>query len=395
MYQLSQPTFQILAIAKRQVSISWQALRRVGADFALCRLNRVLVLGLVGLGLAACEQEVPEIVEQVRAIKVITVTDPASGQTRKFSGIVQATDSSALSFQVGGNVQQVEVALGDHVEQGQLLAVLDKKPYELNLEAARSELQKAKAQHEEKRQEYRRQKTLFDKEWVSQAALDQAQAAFDSAKSQVNFATSKVNLAQRDLNNTVLTAPFAGTIAEKSVDPFVEVSAGQKLFEINADGAIEVALNIPETVISQLTIGMPVSVSLPTQANCDCKGRITEIGSAAGDANAFPVKAGLLDPPLVIRPGMSAEVTLVLSSETQQQAFLVPLSSISPGAERQRGYVFVFDPETSTVKQTPIRAGPGSENLVAITDGVKAGDVIAVAGVSFLSDGQKVKLMQP
>ena len=80
------------------------------------------VILLPAFVLAACEDEEPEVVEQVRAIKTITVTQPAFGDVRKYPGITQAKDSSALSFQVRGNVQAVNVELGERVEEGQVLA---------------------------------------------------------------------------------------------------------------------------------------------------------------------------------------------------------------------------------------------------------------------------------
>ena len=353
------------------------------------------LLAAIALTLGACEEEAPEIAEQIRAIKTFTITEVASGQSLKYSGIVQATDSSALSFQVSGNVATVAAELGDHVTKGQVLAVLDTASYELNLQAANAELQNARSAFEEARLEHERKRTLYDKGWVAKAALDQTVAAFDSAKSQVDYANSKVNLAKRDLRLTSLTAPFAGVIAEKSVDPFVEVSAGQKLYEINADGAVEVALNIPETRIDKISLGMPVSITLLTEKGWVGKGRITEIGSVAGDANAFPVKAGLNDPPANVRSGMTAEVTFFIAHDETQSAYWVPLVAILPGGEPQSGSVFVYDEASGTVERRQVRGRGATDNMIAIYEGVRAGDVIAVAGVSFLSDGQKVKLLQP
>ena len=357
----------------------------------------LLPAAVISLALAGCEREPPEVVEQIRAIKTITVTEFASGQTRKYSGIVQATDSSSLSFQVGGNVQEVNVNLGDHVEQGQVLAVLDKKPYELNVQAGEADLQRSNANLEEKRQAYVRQKTLFDKDWVSQAALDQATAAHDSAKSEVKYSTSKLNLAKRDLSLTILAAPFDGTIAEKTVDPFMEAQAGRKLFEINADGAIEVALSIPETSIHLITLGMAVKVSFSTEQTCPCQARITEIGSVASDANAFPVKAGLIDPPDTIKAGMTAEVAVISEQPGEEVSYLVPLTAIAPGEDAQDnfGFVFVYDPEQTVVNKRKVSVRGGAGDLIAVYEGVSAGDVLAVAGVSFLTDKQKVKLWNP
>jgi multidrug efflux pump subunit AcrA (membrane-fusion protein) len=92
---------------------------------------------------------------------------------------------------------------------------------------------------------------------------------------------------------------------------------------------------------------------------------------------------------------MSAEVGLLLSREDEESGYLIPVSALAPGDEKSRGYVFIFDPESSTVKKTPVRSPAGiQDNYVAVKEGVKPGDIIAVAGVSFLEDGQKVKLME-
>ncbi len=364
-------------------------------DLTPLRLGAIgALLLLSSLGLTACE-EPPQPVEQIRALKTITVTNVASGQVRKFSGIVQATDTSSLSFQVGGNVQEVKVELGDPVERGQILASLDKKPYELNLQGAQAELDRARAKLEEAKVEFERQDTLYRKGWVAKAAFDQALAAHESAKSEVQYAQSRVNLARRDLDLTELVAPFDGLIAEREVDPFVEVSAGEKLFEINASGALEVALDIPETVIRKVTLGAPVTATFPTERDLTLEGRVTEIGSVAADANAFPVKAGLANPPPELRPGMTAEVTFTFRSDDESTGYLVPLAAIAPGNESRQGYVFVYDPESSTVRKTKVRGRDVRDNLIEIYEGLKAGDVIAVAGVSFLYDGQKVRLMAP
>ncbi len=82
---------------------------------------RILPFALAPLVLAACGEAPPEVAEQIRAIKTITVTQLATGQERKYSGMVHATDSSSLSFQVSGNVESVAVERGECVTKGQVL----------------------------------------------------------------------------------------------------------------------------------------------------------------------------------------------------------------------------------------------------------------------------------
>ncbi len=351
------------------------------------------VLALAGLLLAACEQEQPEVVENIRAIKTITISERGSGQLRRFPGTVEAVDTSTISFEVAGNTREVNVNVGDRVTEGEVLATLDDKPFQLNVEGAEAELGRAKAQLAEKDTEYVRQKTLYEKDWVAKAAYDQALAARDSAANQVSYATSKLNLSRRDLEKTRLAAPFDGVIAAKYVDPFQEVARGEKVFEIYAEGAMEVLLSVPETAIGQVHLGLPAEITFPSEQVSSVKGRVSEVGTVAAEANAFPVKVALTDAPDNVLPGMTAEVSLILGEDDGSTSYLIPVSAIAAGNEPGKGYVFVFDPGTSTVKKTAVRGGGVQDNRVFIAEGIKPGDVVAVAGVSFLRDGQEVKLM--
>ena len=151
---------------------------------------------------------------------------------------------------------------------------------------------------------------------------------------------------------------------------------------------------MPETSIAQVTLGMPATVTIP-QFTAPIDAIITEIGSAAGSGNTFPVKAALVEPPDV-RAGMTAEVSVLLGEEDGESAgYLIPLSAIAPGDNSGEGIVFIYDRETATVRRTVVEATQALEgNVIAVT-GVGAGDVLASAGVNFLVDGQRVELMVP
>lgn len=344
--------------------------------------------------LASCEEPPPPVAEKVRSIKTIVVTDRAAGQSRRFPGVIEAVDTSSLSFEVSGNTREILADVGERVRAGDILATLDETPFQLNLDAAEAEVSRSKAVLAEKTTEFDRQATLYRKEWVSKAAFDQAKAAFDSASSQVSYATSKLNLARRDLEKTVLRAPFDGVIAAREVDPFQEVARGEKVFEIYIEGAMQVRVSVPETAIENIQLGMPAAVTFPNDRIPEQEGRVAEVGTVATDANAFRVKVALASPPESLRPGMTAEASLVLGGEGGEQSFLLPLSAIAPGGEAGTGHVFVFDEATSSVRMTRVRAAGGvRDDRVLITEGVVAGDIVAVAGVSFLHDGQKVKLL--
>ena len=357
-------------------------------------LIKILFLAIIGVALTACKEKT-EIVEQVRALKTITVSESATGQIRKFSGIVRATDSSNLSFEVNGRVETVHVDVGDPVVKGQLLAVLDKEPYRLGVDSAQAELVTAKAKVVNTKDDYDRQERVYSKGAGSKSKLENAKYNYDAALSQVNYQTANLNLAKRNLSKTMLTSPYDGHIAWRSVDPHEEVAVGEKVFAIDAKGALNVELAIPETTVNRLHIGTPATVSFPTLPAHSVEGRISYIGSAAVKANAFPVKVGLIEPPASINPGMTAEVSLVLTGDSQAAGYRVPFQAILPAEGVGQGYAFVYDPKTSTVRKTPIQTLGVEKNMMIVSEGLSGGDIIAVAGVSFLADGMKVKLMKP
>ncbi len=346
--------------------------------------------------ISACRQEPPPPVERIRAIKTITVSEQASGKIRKFSGVVEAADSSIISFEVSGNVQEVRVDVGDKITKNQVLAKLDKRTYKLNVKAAEAEVGRAKVQLADKRKDLDRFQRINkqDPGAVSQASIDQSQAAVDSALQYVDLTKSRLKLAKRDLEKTVLRAPFDGVIANRFVDAFQEVARGQKLFDVYENTGMEVAVSIPEDAIADISMKKKGEIQFAVIADRTYHGVVTEISKVAGTANAFPIKLTVEDADQRIRPGMTARVTLLLAGSDEKVAYMVPVSALVQSGDSTKGSVFVYDPKASTVKRTPVEGKSVRDNSFVISDGVKSGDIIAVAGVSFLEDGQKVKLLE-
>jgi RND family efflux transporter MFP subunit len=355
---------------------------------------KATVFAIVTVLVSACGEEPAQKVERIRAIKPYYVVEPASGDVRHYSGTIKATNTSALSFAVAGTVQKVLVNKGDRVTKDQVLASLDPKSFQLNVQAAEAEQAAARAEWQNKKSEADRQRKLHERGWVAKAAHDNALTAFESAKEQLNLARSRLGLAERDLSRTELKAPFDGVIAVRDVEPFIEVVQGSLVFRLDSKGAYEVEIEIPDTVVGRLSIGAPVRVEARSVPGCGCKGRITEIGAISGAANAVTVTATILKGPDGLIPGISVEASVVLTDDKRTSGYLVPLIAIAPGDDRARGYVFRFNKKTGTVQKVPVQGGGGaSGNFIVATEGVSAGDIIAAAGVSFLRDGQRVKLM--
>lgn len=366
----------------------------------LYTLSALLLLPLL---LPSCSetQEPPE--EIVRSIKTISVSRRPIGQLRRLFGVLAASDESELSFQVGGHVQSVAVDAGDRVRAGQLLASLDAQPYQLRLDRSIADLQSARAGLQDTRSKVTSTRSLYKQQIASKQDFDSAKSAFDSAKSSVQAAEAAVSLAQRDLDQTVLVAPVEGLIAERRLEPFQEISPGAPVLLIQSQGGMEVDIRMPETLVHEVQAGQNVVVRMTTRtfAGKEFEGRVTKIGALGLDSNAYPVTIALAESDPRMRPGMTARVDFNFAGSVDETGWLIPINALLPGDEQseahfteREAFVFVYQPESSTVEKRSVRISGLRGDSVEIRDGLKEGDVVAIAGVHFLVDGQNVALME-
>ncbi|MGH0036967.1 MAG: efflux RND transporter periplasmic adaptor subunit [Myxococcota bacterium] len=370
--------------------------------FARCA---IFVWSAGWLAVSGCGQEAPPPELPPRSIAWQRVSGSLAVEQRVISGIVTSVDETSLAFEVGGTVKTVEVRLGDIVTEGQVLARLDPEPFELTVSDAEAALAEATAIQQAARAEYARTKELFEADVTSRQEYDRSLAMRDSRDGQVDAARARLNLAKRDLRRSVLKAPFSGAISVRDVEPAMEVSGGQVVFEMDSkESGLQVEVQMPETLIGRVRQGAEVEVGFPSLNDPRFEGDdqryegvVTEVGTRAGAGNAFPVKTGLREPPPGVRPGMTAEVFFKLESAAATgvnrfEGFMIPMAAALPEPEN-RFAVFVYDRESSTVSKRGVRTGGVRDNHIAVLEGLSEGEIIATAGVPFLRDGQTVRLL--
>lgn len=353
-----------------------------------------VLVALAAAVLVGCDEPQAKTEPVVRAIQYMKVEDRAAGQVRKISGLIQAADKSTLSFAVNGTVEKIFVKLGDRVKPGQTLAKLDTKPYSLATTAARGKLAEARAQLRDKHEKYKSQRKLYKDGWTTKSKFDLARANYETARGAISIATAELDIARRDLGKTVLKAPFAGSISRKAIDNFKEIQPGQTIFELQNDARLEAAILVPAVLIDLIREGTRVAIVIPNVENRGYRGVVHKVGTKAERANAFPVKILIDDHGSELRPGMTAEVTFKFEQNGAAEALLAPLPSLLLSEAKDGGFVFVFDPKTGTVSRRAVKVRDVSGNDIEIVGGLKTGDIIATAGVSFLNDGQKVTLYE-
>lgn len=367
--------------------------------------QRVVVSTLLTFSLlVGCGQDAPPPELPPRAIQWERVSVATTGDTRVISGIVMAVSDTQLAFEVGGTVVSVEVNLGDAVKRNQVLVRLDPEPFELAVTDAQASLAEATALRESARADAARTTALFDADVASRQELDRDIARRDARESQVAAAEARLNLARRDLRRSVLRAPFDGAISVRSVDRAMKIASGQTVFEMDSgESGLRVEVQMPETLIARVSQGDNVKVVFPSigDQSRDIADRtfeafVSEVGTRAGVGNAFPVRADLREPPPGLRPGMTAEVRFSIARAESElvvlEGFMIPIAAALAELDDEFS-VFVFDRETSTVEKRSIQQGGVSDNQIAVLDGLREGEIIATAGVTFLRDGQQVTLL--
>ena len=368
-------------------------------------MTRKGLLACIASALLGACSEAPDTTEPIAPrVKYFVVGEETSGQLLRVSGRLVAADSSPLSFQVSGTVDEVLAVQGDRIGQGGLLARLDPEPLRIAAERARAQVTVARASVVETQQIYERTQMLFERQAVSQADLDTATANHAAARGTLRAAESDLEQRERDLTRSELRAPFAGTIATREVEPFQEVSAGQEAFVLQVEDALEVEIRVPETQIRSVDYGQDVEVRLPSLADEMLIGTITEIGSRAESGNAFPVRVQLPATDLDLRAGMTAGVTFNFRyEEVEQPVYLIPISALAIShatLERARGAeygdegsapVFVVN-ENNVLEVRDVIIGGLRGNQFEVFEGLEPGDRVVSAGVAFLREGMRVEL---
>ncbi|MGF1468971.1 MAG: efflux RND transporter periplasmic adaptor subunit [Sandaracinaceae bacterium] len=327
----------------------------------------------------------------IRSVRVERVGQSGGVVQRVYSGVVESGEQSRLSFRVSGTVARVLVNVGDEVEEGQLLAELDRSDYALQLSEAQSSVAQARAQSIQAEAEYNRVVALYESQSVSASELDAARSARDSARSTVSSLGSRVALARNQLEYTRLTSPAAGTILEVEVETSENVQPGQTVIVLQSGTQLEVRVAMPEAVINRVERRSPVEVTVPSLPGQTFAGTVFEVGAAMESAT-FPVTIRLEGETSAIRPGMAAEVAFAFA-ESAEDAAAIRVPSVAVAEDREGRFVFVVEGEPGQegeVHRREVVVGDLTVDGLEITEGLEIGELLVTAGVSRLDDRQTV-----
>ena len=364
---------------------------------------------------------------------------------RVFPGKVKASTTAQLAFRVSGRLARLPVKEGQRVTKGEVIAQLRQDEFQAQLQAAQGQLDQARAalnalrvgeRPEERlrreaevraaearlanaRIDYERFARLVQSSAVSRSEYDRAQTAYrvaqedhraalqvleqttsarqediDAQEAQVRVLESRVVEASLHLEDSTLFAPYDGVIAQRFVDVGQNIRAKEPVVRFQDVKEVDIAVDVPETIMIALRSADIVRTvaEISGAPGLEFPVRIREVAQVADPiTQTFQVRAAMQSPPgMNVLPGMTARVTLTYRrASILDRRILVPLSAVfkDPSGEQ---VAWVIGPD-QTVSRRPVKIGEASGGRIEITDGLQPGDRIAVAGVTFLRDGMKVR----
>ncbi len=352
---------------------------------ALCALCVLVLLG-------ACERQ--EMTDQapLRTVRTITVTEANAERIRKFTGVSESDHKAKLSFKIPGTVTRLDVAVGDTLSEGQVIAEIDASTYALQLQQTEADLARAKAEQRNAEADYQRIRGLYENNSTSKDNLDQARAGAESAKAQVRTAAKAVELAHLNLSYTRLPAKAGCLIATISTEVGENIASGQEIVQVNCGKNLNVILSVPENAIADFVTGIEASVTFDSDPMGNIyRGIVSEVGVAA-TGTAFPVTV-TLEAISGLRTGLSAEVSFVFDKPTSAVP-VVPSSAV--GEDEQGRHVFVVMPDESgqrgQITRRAVETGRMTREGIEVTTGINPGDQVVTAGVSVMREGLVVKI---
>jgi multidrug efflux system membrane fusion protein len=197
------------------------------------------------------------------ALATVPVRVAGEQATNSFDAVVEAVRQTVVAAQVAGAVTALEVKAGDTVKAGQVLARIDARAAEQTASASDAQLRSAQALLDVARKDFERQRQLYEKQYISQAALERAESEFKATQAQVNAQLAQAGAARTQTGLHVVRAPYAGVIAELPVSLGDMAMPGRPLLTLYDPSALRVTASVPQTVASRLAAGELPKVELP------------------------------------------------------------------------------------------------------------------------------------
>ena len=314
-------------------------------------------------------------------------------------GTVTARNTVTVKPRVDGQLVRINFREGERVKAGEVLAEIDPRPFQAQLDQVSGQLARDQALLANARLDLERYRGLLAKDSIAKQQVDVQEAQVRQYEGVVKADQALVDSAQLQLSFTKVTAPLAGRLGLRQVDVgnMVRSSDAAGLVVITQTQPINVLFTIPSDNLSPVVSRLRAGESLTVEAfERDGKAKLAsghlqtvdnQIDTATGTVK---LKAEFANADDRLFPNQFVNVRLRV--ETRKEALLIPLAALQRGTKGS--FVYVVGPE-SAVSVRPVVPGPASGDVVAIEQGLAAGEQVVTDGLDKLREGAKVEVTTP
>jgi RND family efflux transporter MFP subunit len=340
--------------------------------------------------LVSCQKEEEPAVAVPRPVLSVVV-DPVANATLTLPGTVEARVETDFGFRVLGRVVARNVHVGDLVKKGDVIAAIDPLALELAVKSAQSDVSNSQVQLANAVTNEERQKTLYERQSGAQATFETAQLERKTAEAGLNKANANLAKANEQLSYARLLAEFDGVVTATSAEVGQVVSAGQTVATVARPVERDAVIDVPEEAGNQLRPGAEFDVMLQLDPTIHAKAIVREIAPDADDATRTRrTKLTLVDPPEQLRIGSVVTAVAIVEAE---RVIRLPFSAIK--SDGTKTTVWVVDEQQGKVSSRVVKVdGSAAPGPAIVTEGLKPGERVVVAGVNTLKDGQAVRIEQ-
>ena len=292
-----------------------------------------------------------------------------------FDGVVEAVRQTVVAAQVAGAVTALDVKAGDTVRAGQVLARIDARAAEQSASASEAQVQSANALLDMASKDFERQKQLFQKQYISQAALERAESQYKATQAQAQAMLAQAGAARTQSGFYVVRAPFSGVVSEVPVALGDMAMPGRALLTLYEPGALRVTAAVPQTALVQPVQGVRVEFpGLPEAQRWFAPAQVQVLPTVDAATHTVQLRIGLPPGQAGVVPGMFARIWLP-SAQAASGRLYVPAAAIVRRAEMTG--VYVLDAKGAPLLRQ-VRLGRVAGDTVEVLSGVSAGDRVAL-----------------
>ena len=310
-------------------------------------------------------------------------------------GRTTASQLVNIQSQVAGQIMERRFQDGDQLKKGQVLFIIDQRPFQAKVDEAKANLEQAKSQLELAQLDYDRMAKAYQSHAASIEDRDTKKGALDNAKAQQEVNQAALDTAQLNLSYCTISSPIDGRAGQRQVDVGNVVKENdatlltiQTLSPIYADFTIT-ERDLPRVRQRMADGTLKAQVTVPEHGDVVKEGDLTFLDTAVMQgAGRIRLRATIANSDLYFWPGQFVNVRLVL--KVIPKAVLIPYQCVQIG--QQGPYVYIIDNDL-TATQRPVTLGQRQESQIVIENGVTAGEEVVQTGQLSVNPGGKVRIV--